>query len=241
VQQFNAFNEMTEDEAIEYATMLSLQAEEERAWRLSLSPSPPGSDERAAEFMAEDLEGLRLDEEIDSSAYQSTSRHWYDVDGDFSYSSTDTARRWPGSDSSSRGSSYSKVQMTRGSPLFGSVSTGTPSPAAPDFEPDLWPPPGSLPSSAIEDGRQTGPSMSRHPTAHLTKGWSEVARSPPSAFSSVVAASPSPSPSLRAQTDQSRRVSDDDEDDEDLRFAIDLSLAEERSRLDGQNPRQVIT
>jgi hypothetical protein len=237
VQQFNVFNEMTEEEAVEYAMMLSREAEEERALRVSSSSSsPPGSDGRDAEFMAEDLEGIRLDEEIDYSPRPSTNRRWDEEvdDDDFSYSPADA----PTVDSSSRGSSYSKVQMMTGGSSSPwpprSTRTGDPSPAAPDFEPASWPKPGSLPSTATEEAarRIGGPSSGSKSatTVHASKGWSEVARSPPSASSSVIAASPSLSPSLRAQTGWSRRPEDDDDD---LRFAIELSLAEERSRLEG--------
>lgn len=102
-----------------------------------------------------------------------------------------------------------------------------------------WP----LPSPSSSPYRQEtarSPSPSTPSKTTVTKGWADVIRNSPSPASSPTKSTPptkSAQPSLlSAQLQQQAVQPEEEEMDEDLRFAIELSLAEERSRAESSGP-----
>lgn len=214
--------DMTEAEAVAYALLLSAKQHELEQW----SPAFGGDDL--------DMDGLSLDDAPSRPFGNRERSSDSDADDDahsLSVPSSPFLRGLPTSSSSpsraglhswrpqSAGSSSSKIQL---SPRLGPTYAQANAVAEPVPELDMtdegWP---------VASSPRSPPSPSPRPFAGsvpaqtpIRRGWNDVARS--------ASASPSPSPVV-AKSALSARI---EREDDELRFAIELSLAEERSRVD---------
>jgi hypothetical protein len=280
-----SLDNMTEEEAIALATMLSIDDEAERSFVYSARSSPAfaavpeesefdefsldgdvlAGEERWETFPATEVADSSEDEEEYLRAPTQGSSYTRSLsipsspfirgsslsNGSPSPSSRSTSHTWrPASQHSSPSlsayephsyssqSSNTKIQLSpRLGPTYGS-SISIPNDPIPDMSESLWPvarssvSPPTLPR--LLSTNSSRPS-SAGPSTPIRRGWSDVARS--------ASASPAPSGTsspalggnrslLTASLKSTRSV--ESREEEELRFAIEMSLAEEVSRLEMQ-------
>ena len=265
-----SLDNMTEDEAVALAVMLSSEDEEAR-WLREIEESGWSGSARASpafEAIEEDLdmEELDLDGEngnADSSslslsipASPSIRGSSLSIGGSSPSPSSRTQNWRPSSQRSSpsfpayRPHSYDsngsnhKIQLSpRLGPTYGSARSIPTSPI-PDMREELWPIARSSTSSprtpqfpALSPTPSSAPPTPATPATSVRRGWNEIARS---ANSTPGPATPSKSTGGSSQlaVSLSRGSSQLDgaegrrrEEEDELKFAIELSLAEEASRL----------
>lgn len=243
-----SLDNMTEDEAVALALLLSLDEEEEERWH-SRNASPmvaavSGEDDS----FALDLDSLDLDDDV-----ARPERSFGNRDGSFSHefdfddpsasrsptslgprslshslsvpSSPSPSRTWRPSSSSS---SNTKIQLSpRLGPTYGSSSANAGARMeVPDMSEELWPTASSTTSTPSRHVSPAPTSTTTTPASTAKRGWSDVARVN------------SPAPSLlterlmmqESRDEEKRRRDEQQQEDEELRFALELSRAEEESR-----------
>ncbi|GAA97509.1 uncharacterized protein L969DRAFT_42949 [Mixia osmundae IAM 14324] len=212
---------MTEDEAVAYALMLS--AEEQDA-RLRF----PHHDQQLADDMAnlafdEDDLPLRRREDLPEADSPSSSRAQPGSSLQWIRASLEQQRSLSGSGSPL--SPSTKVRISpRPSPLYGPLLSPD-LPEVPDMDDEsLWPLPSPVAMSPNANQMHTPRRPSVTPPVPR-QNWSDIARSASSSARGISTGSPSPSLlTMSSQHARQRREEDD------LRFALELSLAEAQSR-----------
>lgn len=134
--------------------------------------------------------------------------------------------------------SHTKVQLSpRLGPTYGSLAV--PNDPIPDMSEELWPLAQPSSSSPPPFARTASPSTpSPAPSTPVRRGWNDIARSAsasPSGANSPGVASPASLLTSRLRATEQPGVERRDlasREEEELRFAIELSLAEEASRLE---------